>query len=447
MNISSHRYYRPNRPPQLLFGAGKVKLFSDFDGTYFPAEHKTLSWAADRRGLSKLETYFAQVGKFLKQSKSGFQLTVTTGRNLCEFQSILKHCQRLGLKMPLPDSLITKNGADEYLKSGSDEEFYRTGLNPFQQANDTKRKALKDAVGWDGPLIRQKLIETLQQAGFKNIRQDGTTNAAEDYGTDSTLYHVQDRYDGNPFHISPWITVLRQDGDLKFFIGLPKDMQARWDRRQAQNKIQEKIERDLQAMCKDTQGQPGFSIKYQTSDAEYCSHPSITIVPKINGNELTKVYDTHQAVMAAVINHDLVITAGDGSNDFEMLNPARYIQLSPELERENRRTHFIDNPTAFLQVLEDNPALKSQFEQLPFLGIVIERHGHLPQDLKKLTDTYASGSNPKILKVQEGQLFNGVVEAIKTHQARNPKFAEFLDADLQKSIIAFQQERQAAKAS
>lgn len=440
LNIYSQPNFQPVKPPQLFFGSGKVKLFSDFDGTYLPAEHKTLSLAKDKSELGQLEGYFTQVGKFLAQNKSGFQFTVTTGRNLCEFQSILNHCKRLGLKMPLPDSLIIKNGADEYIKSVSEDEFYRTGSNPFQGANESKRQALKDTMGWDGPLIREKLIETLKQNGFKDIRQDGTTNSAGDYGAYSTLHHVHDRFHEDSSHISPWTTVIRQDGNLKFFIGLPKDMQARGDRRHAQSKIQAKIEKDLRAICKESNGHPGFSIKYQAKDGEYGNHPSITIVPKINGHDLTKVYDTHKAVTDAKLNNDLVITAGDGSNDFEMLNPARYVTLPPELEQTNHQTHFVDNPAEFLKVLASNPTLKNKFEKLPFLGIVVERNGRIPQDLKSLVDAYASGPNPKIIKVQEGHVFEGVLKAIQAHQSQNHQFAELMDTKLKSSIPAFQKD-------
>ena len=51
----------------------------------------------------------------------------------------------------------------------------------------------------------------------------------------------------------------------------------------------------------------------------------LVYTPKIDGNELTKVFDTKEAVSKAIKNNDLVIVAGDGSNDFEMLNPLEYI--------------------------------------------------------------------------------------------------------------------------
>lgn len=426
-------------PSKVSFGAGKVKLYSDFDGTYLPASHKTISQAKDSSDLPHLDNYFSQVKKFLELNKSAVQLTVTTGRNLGEFHSLLDHFRRIGLKMPLPDRVIIKNGGDQYIKRIPDDVYYTSDSKPYTRVNENKREILKKQIGWDGPSIRSKILKILQGYNFE-IRTDPTTNSAEDYGFDSTLYHVSDHFDRDGSS-SPWVSVLRDDGDLKFFIGLPKDMQHRADRKEALADIKKQLEGELKTLCKGSDGSSNFAIHFNPRDSEYGNHPSLTLVPMLKGQELTKVYDTKKAVSDAIDNNDLVITAGDGSNDFEMLNPANYIKLPSDLKRRNQTEHFVDDPKTFLKILQERPELKKQFDALPFLAIVIEGKNALPKQLKALVDSYAIGNNPKILKVKEGHLFEGVVESTLKYLSKNPEFASNVDLELVNSLPEFQKKR------
>lgn len=421
---------------RVSFGAGKVKLYSDFDGTYLPASHKTISQAKEISDLPHLDNYFSQVRRFLELNKSAVQFTVTTGRNLGEFHSILNHFRRIGLKMPLPDSVIVKNGGDHYIKRMADEVYYASDSKPYTKPVENKREALKNQIGWDGPSIRSKILKILQGYNFE-IRKDPTTNSAEDYGFDSTLYHVTDHFDRDGSE-SPWISVLRDDGDLKFFIGLPKDMQHRADRKAALADIKNQLDRELKMMCKSPDSSTNFKIHFNPHDSEYGNHPSLTVVPMLKGQELTKLYDTKKAVFDAIDNNNLVITAGDGSNDFEMLNPANYIELPPDLEKRNQTEQFVNDPKAFLKILEKNPDLKRKFDALPFLGIVVERNNSMPKQLKALVEVYSAGSNPKILKVREGELFDGVVKDTLKHLSKNPEFASNVDTELVRSLPEFQ---------
>ena len=427
------------------FGAGQVTLFSDFDGTYLPAEHKTIARAPNKQALNGLVRYFGQAGQFLAQAQNDFRFRVTTGRNLGEFQSLLNHFRRLDLRMPLPDSVITKNGADEYLKTNNDELFYSSGAPPFAQINNAKRDTLRVQTGWDGPMIRDRLKAVLLEEGFQ-LRQDVTTQSATDYGADSALHVVHDHYDrtGSP---SPWTAVLRQDGDLKFFIGLPKELAQNPGKKPELERLQARLNGIFKDLAMRPPGQFEYGMHYRARDAEYGNHPSFTIVPKIEGHDLTKVYDTQQAVANAAHQNDLVIAAGDGDNDFEMLNPARYLKLPPDLQRDNAQHHWVDQPRECLQMLARHPALQAQFDALPFLGVVVahsNKNHHepnpppLPRRLQQLVDAYSTGSHPKILKVSEGQLFEGVINAMKMHQRQNAQFASGMSPALKQAFSGFE---------
>lgn len=415
----------------LRFGEGKVKLFSDFDGTYLPATHKTITKAQSVDNLGTLVQYFNKMKLFLEKHKDDLQVTVTTGRNIGEFHSLLQHFRRLGLQMPLPSSLITKNGGDEYYRSITDETYYETGSLPFITPNIAKRRDIKTLTGWDGEKIRSNILGILNSCRF-TVRQDPTTNSAEDYGADSTLHHVHDHFDQDQ-SASPWVSVLRQDGDLKFFIGLPKDISHRDDRRQTQAIIQ-RIEQHLQSLCIQQDGAPSFYLESREQDKEYGNHPSIVIGPRIQGVPLTKVFDTQKAVNEAIKENDVVFTAGDGSNDFEMLNPARYLKLSQSLAEQNRRQNFVDRPEQFLAVLQQHPELQEQWKKLPFIGLVIERNGKVNSKLNKLVQAYSKLPHAKIIKIKEGELLEGLVQGLQVFRKGNPEFEKKMSPMLLKTL-------------
>ncbi len=422
---------------QLRFGAGQITLFSDFDGTYLPASHKTIALAPNKQALAGLDRYFAQFRQWLQSTQNGFHFQLTTGRNLGEFQSLLNHFRRLDLKMPLPDSVIIKNGADEYYRRGHETSFYQNGAKPFSEVNQAKRDTIRTKTGWDGPRIRSRLKTVLAQEDFQ-IREDLTTSSATDYGQDSALDHVHDHYDRNESP-SPWTAILRQDGDLKFFIGLPKELDQNPARKQALNRLQTRIKTELNELTADGSRPLQYTFHYRPKDSEYGKHPSLSIAPELEGNELTKVYDTTLAVKQAALNHDLIIVAGNGDNDFEMLNPARYLSLSEELQQKNSTEHWVDDPKQCLKLLALHPELQAQWDALPFVGIVIthpESHkkGTLPNRLHQLINAYSTGPNPKIIRIPEGHLLDGIRKVIQNHQSKNALFAAGMSPNLKQAL-------------
>lgn len=397
------RTYKP-----LKFGTHKVRIFSDFDGTYLPASHKTLTGSGTPDELNRLNRYFSAVDEYLSANKENVELTVTTGRNHGEFHSILEAARRVGVKIPLPKSLIVKNGGDEFLKTASDSGFYTNNQAPFLKVNLQKQVALKKLTGWEGSSIKANIIAILKSYNFE-IREDATTNSKRDYGDMSTLYHVDDHFDHDGSR-SPWVVALRRDGDLKFYIGFPKDMLHHHKRKVAFEDIKKQLKN---AIGKDAT----FQMEVNTKDWEYGNHPSISIWPKINGRALTKAFDIQEAVKHAELSDDFVITAGDGDNDFEMLNPAEFIKLPESLKKTVAEKGLIDKPAEFIKLVKENPFLRDQLDSLPFKGIIVKAHNRkLSPKLQQLVDAYAGQPNPKILLVGEGEVFTGVQTAIKQHK-------------------------------
>ncbi|MBQ3818983.1 hypothetical protein II810_00900, partial [bacterium] len=114
----------------ITFTAGKVNVFSDFDGTYFPV------WQPDLREISserveKLNTDFKEFDSFTKNLKSDLDFKITTGRTFGEFKTMAELIKSKGIVMPFADSLITKNGSDEFVRIAKDEDFYSKGIYPY----------------------------------------------------------------------------------------------------------------------------------------------------------------------------------------------------------------------------------------------------------------------------------------------------------------------------
>lgn len=98
------------------FKAGKVRVFSDFDKTFLPASHKNFARNYDEGFVNYLRGYFADFKDFLSRTREGLKFSITTGRSYGEFETMAEISRERKFGMPLPDTLIAKNGSDEYLK-------------------------------------------------------------------------------------------------------------------------------------------------------------------------------------------------------------------------------------------------------------------------------------------------------------------------------------------
>ena len=148
----------------LHFGAGYTRIFSDFDGTYMPAEfnHDVLCNDNPPVDSNAFNSYFSEFGKLLspeKDGKSTTELTVSTGRNLGEFNYYMKKMKDKGLSIPVPDKLIVTNGGDEFL-CHTKNYFNSNKENMFEEwdINTSKRKPLRKYImGWDGYKIKNRV--------------------------------------------------------------------------------------------------------------------------------------------------------------------------------------------------------------------------------------------------------------------------------------------------
>ena len=170
---------------------------------------------------------------------------------------------------------------------------------------------------------------------------------------------------------------------------------------------------------------------------ESAHHPALEICPSVNKNQtpLTKLYDTQKAVEKAIKENDLVIIAGDSSNDAEMLNIGNYFKPDesikhPEGYDKEWNDEIFKRGEALEETIEKNPQLKKQLEELPVISIIVKNKDgkapFVPPPYKKCG---------KLIEVEEGKLLDGIKQAIKMHAEVNPKYKEKLSPDLKKEIF------------
>lgn len=167
MKINSIKSYNP------AFKAGVTNLFSDFDGTLMPKMWRHDSIVKNNPPINEdaFKKYFDKFKSLLdairgngKEPKLNF--SVTTGRNIHEFNYLMQKLKERNLEIPLPDTLITCNGGDEFLSNPETGGFFRNSAKvPFlmKDVNRGKIEWIKQKSGWDGQQIREAIKNELQE--------------------------------------------------------------------------------------------------------------------------------------------------------------------------------------------------------------------------------------------------------------------------------------------
>ena len=169
-----------NNSKPLKFEAGKVNIYSDFDGTYMPRKYNHDSVCNKNPEVNR-EEFQAHFNKLYElfdkirgnENESKLNFVLTTGRNIHEQNYYFDKIKEQGLRIPLPKSVITCNGQDEfYLDVNNEDEYYNT---PQKQAfsknnvNKEKREYYKSR-GWDYLKVKETLKDLLKEKQFSMER-------------------------------------------------------------------------------------------------------------------------------------------------------------------------------------------------------------------------------------------------------------------------------------
>ena len=429
-----------NNTKYVSFKAGKTHVFSDFDRTFLPSSQHDFTKNFDKKYVDTLKKYFSNFKEFLEQTKEGLKFTITTGRTFGEFLTMAEISRNRGYAMPLPDSLIVKNGSDEHIRTGTDENFYNGGNFPFKYevTNKDKEEKIKKASGWDGITVQQILKKVFESHHLRIVEAD-SEHGAGSYGTRSLFsenklpYEVGQIYFGSDK--ADWSVGLRKDGNLKTFIAYPIDMEQVQERQEALADIRTEIKSALeQNGIAYVTGKNGPSEK----NGRHCDSYTPNISALGYNDTLNKDFDTREAVKSAIKNNDLVIVAGDGINDLEMLNPISYLKdNAPQTLIDKYKSDIFYNSETLIQALDSDKDLADFFLKIPFTGIIVKQEDN-STDLQIL-EPFTNGRYKKIIVVNQGELQNGIQEAIKLYSAQNSEYKSELSSDVYAQLDEFSQ--------
>lgn len=438
------------------FTAGKVDLYSDFDGTYCPATHSSLH---NPNANSFMSEYCNKMNKFLETTNGDIHFNITTGRTLGEYESISWLLKMRNFKLPFPETVITKDGSDRFAKIGSDDDFYVRNKFPFDYNIPQKDKELdiKRLTNWDGDKIHSEIKQLTDKYYIKFIEAD-SENSVSDYGKKSLFSKWKlnpDEWKKLPSEngkilehktpIAEYVLGSRNDGKLKFNLIFPPDYGFCPER----NWIYDNFINDLEKYMQTQKIQ--YHIEWKPADQNNHHRVSCSITPKIENGALTKLYDTKKSLKQAIKNNDIVIAAGDGSNDFEMLNPLEYLDEDFIKTCENNSSHkdfykkdmdkrlkdlqkvYSGENSPYInglrQELTENGYLK-KIEDLPIYGIVMKKKN---TKLQSLIDTFSHIN--KIIVADFACLDDGVKKVIKIHAEKNKIFKNAMSENLQTLIF------------
>ena len=385
---------------------------------------------------------------FINSAKDSFELTISTGRNFPKFLEFINNIKKKGLEIPLPEkTLITDNGGEIYHLNNPDAFFKsENGLDATIDSPSSlnKREAIKKVTNWDGDVIKSKFTETLKGFGFDVF--DSPINEFSDTYSDTILQQLNRR--GYNHQYSPFASV-QNDGKLGYNIALCKDLSYNKERL---NQIKDSISASIGDSVK-------FDIKATPFDFECGNGPSIRILPKVENEQLDKLYDTKLAVKNILHNNtnELVIASGDNLNDLKMLNPFSYVELidkdlgvignkivkqeeeiyetSTKLlwdsnnqnltnslkQSSEKRNNLIEEAK---KLLEQNPQVKSKIEELPFISIAVKQEGTVTPVSNEVREFFAFP--PKTLLAEPDKLLDSVKNAMKIYAGGNNKYYEGL---------------------
>lgn len=402
----------------IAFGTGKSFLYSDFDGTYMPFEHKDICFFDAYKNNEEVRKLFKHCflpfKDFLNRFGDKFNFAITTGRNRPEFNYFLDRLKSQGADLPKPDTLITCDGKDIFYK--------QDGQFPSGTVDLSKRSFLSKMLNWKPeiliPQIRDIILRT-PTTDHRRVRiiETPINKSIEDYGEISLEYRLKYGLTlernfasfNEGYDFSPYI-VFSNNADL------------------------ERTKSRLEALFRRENINASVSLCQRDWDIKQGgSYQSLSIKPRPkNGfwkdKKINKLIDTHKKVEDIYKNrtNDLVIVAGDAGNDEDMLNIFNYVDiLGLQIPPKNKYEEFLSDP--------NNRAL---LKQLPFMAIVAGNKEDLKliRQNQELLSKYGIESTV-FVDYEKGEiLLDGIKQAMHIFSQRNEIYKNALGEELLREI-------------
>ena len=403
---------------QIRFGAGNFSLYSDFDGTYMPFEHREICCHDAYKNNPEVKNLFNHCffpfQNFLNKFGDKFNFIITTGRNRPEFNYFIDKLKEQGADIPKPDSLITCDGKDIFYKQG--------GTYPKTSIDNHKRNELNKKLTWKPSSILpqiQSIVSKTQTSNKKpiNVIESPINKNSTDYG-DISLQYLLECNDG----LKDSFASFNEGYDYSPYIVFSDNANVEYTKKQ------------LEIFLKSNNINANVSYCKEDWDVEYGkSYQSLSIKPYPTegfwkNKKINKLIDTHKKVEDIYRNktNDLVIVAGDAGNDEDMLNIFNYVDiLGLEIPARDQYSEFLQN--------KQNREL---LRQLPIISIVVGTKHDLDLIRKNqdLLDQYNIGKTIYVDYGRGDTLIDGVKKAVSMYSNDNEEFKNSLGAELLNEI-------------
>lgn len=330
------------------FGKNKIYIYTDFDRTLSPATTADVFYAKDKQKLEKAKYNFELVNEILKKYKD-ISLYITTGRANDELRLMYDIYRKQGITFPNAKSVFIKEGSDEILKNDKITNDY-----PYDNSNATRNDKIAAKTGWDNSKLTKFALEIVKENGLTPL-ECGSTLSAEKYGKYSVFSH--------PEAINSKTVLFRDVGDMKFFLGFVNEIPQ-----EKYNSIKKSIVTYLKENNID------YCLSEKSCDYECNKYRTMMFMPIIEKQNLSKSYDIKER-LNSIDDTDIVIVAGDGKNDVDMLNPLTYSKS------------------------DSNEEIKD----LQFLALISEKENEKEPELEKLDEKFGQSTQfKKTLRMKEG---------------------------------------------
>lgn len=399
----------------IYFGAGKTKLYTDFDGTFMPFLHNDVcnnnELSQNSHKILQFNTMYSKFDEFCKKTQEKFNFIITTGRNKHEFDFFINKIKQQNLKFILPEKLITTDGGDSFDKSAS---------NEFELSKNKIVHLAKTSNGWNKDKILVDLKQIINKKDSRIIIIDSSANKHQyDYEDLSLEYNINKSNAKDKRYYASFV----KDSELSLDIAFPNNM----DISEIETAFKDYFEeQNLKVKIKKYEPDLGSIIPEYNESGTYHLMPAkvLSIKPMINENtSLTKLYDAKQKVSENIKDKtdDLVIVAGDGSNDESMLNIFNYLDLYGMKVAKN---------TDYDELIENEEVLTKLIE-LPLVSIIVGQDKNLDH-LRKIGEKLDQKGIHKIISVidPKSDFLNSIKQGMLNYSEVNNKYKHSLGYDL-----------------
>lgn len=321
---------------QPAFKAGKTTLYTDFDGTYFPFSQDSIIYE-DKFVIKSANNMYSALEEFKETAKEKFSTIITTGRSRLEMKTVLEDLDYADVSVLKPDGYIFRDGTDEiYINNDTDSE---------ETVNPDFIKDLKKLTGITKKI--NKNITTIRSKTNKNIHND-------------CFYSLEALFKEIPAEQQKEYVSFVAENDKMIEMVFPPDI----DTAEYEEKIKQYYEgNETPVSIVSYKNDKNFWVPVYNEEAKngYDIKPGNVILIKYmkDGIVPDKLNQPKKAVKDIVENNsnDLIIVAGDGSNDKSMLNPLNYIDIFGINKDDEKSLEDFLSDEKVLSALKDLPLI------------------------------------------------------------------------------------------